>query len=196
MRKAYCIFILCLSGTLALAQNVATVNGKPIEHKEFMWFYKKNHPGNGNISYADLMAYLELYVNFKLKVLEAREMGLDKDTAYVKEVKNYETALRGQKHLSKDKPEYRYIMNEYGDAVLMFNISEMKIWNRAQNDENQLRSFHDKNRALYQGKPFEEVKGQVISDYQLSLEKDWVIELKKKYPVKVNTEQVKKMAKP
>ena len=196
MRKVYFILILCLSGTLAFAQNVAIVNGKPIEHKEFMWFYKKNHPGNAAISYEDLMAYLELYVDFKMKVLEAREAGLDQDTAYLAEVKNYENALRGQKRLQKDKPEYRYIMNEYRDAVLMFNISEMKIWDNAQNGDSQLRAFYEKNKNLYPGRTFEDARTQLVVHYQDSLEKEWLEQLRRKYPVKINQEQLKKMAKP
>ncbi|MGF1922883.1 MAG: hypothetical protein ACQUHE_01795, partial [Bacteroidia bacterium] len=57
---------------LAFAQNVASVNGKSISSKEFMWVYKKNHGGVTNASYADLSAYLNLYINFKLKVIDAR----------------------------------------------------------------------------------------------------------------------------
>jgi len=38
-------------------------------------------------------------------------------------------------------------------------------------------------------KPLNEVKGYVVADYQESLEKQWIAELKKKYPVSVN-EQV------
>jgi peptidyl-prolyl cis-trans isomerase SurA len=33
---------------------------------------------------------------------------------------------------------------------------------------------------------FAEAKGLVINDYQAELEKEWVAELKKKYPVRVN----------
>jgi peptidyl-prolyl cis-trans isomerase SurA len=38
-------------------------------------------------------------------------------------------------------------------------------------------------------KPLNEVKGYVVADYQESLEKDWIADLKKKYPVTIN-EQV------
>ena len=33
---------------------------------------------------------------------------------------------------------------------------------------------------------FADAKGQVINDYQAELEKAWLVELKKKYPVAVN----------
>lgn len=195
MRKVCCVVVLLLFIAGAFAQNVAVVNGKPISNKEFMWFYKKNHAGNANATYKDLEAYLRLYINFKLKVLDAKEWGLDKDTAYVKEVKNYETALRTQKRISKTNVEYSFIINEYKEAVLMFNISEIKIWERAQNDENQLRDFYDKNKNAYLQGSFDEVRGKVISDYQQKLENEWIETLRKRFFVKVNQDELKKLAK-
>lgn len=194
MRKVYCSIIISLFITSAFAQNVAVVNGKSISNKEFMWVYKKNHAGGRNATPEDLEAYLNLYINFKLKVLEAKEMGLDKDTAYLAEVKNYEHALHMQKKVLKTKPEYLFIMNEYKDAVLMFNASEIKVWNQAQNDENQLRIFYDKNKSVYLQSSFDEVRGQVVTDYQQELENEWIKTLRKKYPVKINQEEIRKLA--
>ena len=42
---------------------------------------------------------------------------------------------------------------------------------------------------------FAEAKGLVISDYQNELEKRWVIELKKKYPVKINEAVLQQISK-
>ncbi|MDX2196986.1 MAG: peptidylprolyl isomerase [Cytophagales bacterium] len=44
-------------------------------------------------------------------------------------------------------------------------------------------------------KSFEEARGQVISDYQAQLEEDWVNELRQKYPVVINEENLKKIIK-
>ena len=167
MRKIYCVAIFCLFGTVGFAQNVAIVNGKAIQSKEFIWTYKKNHRGIANVSYEDLIAYLHLYINFKLKVLDAMELKLDKDTSYLAEVKKYETALQAQRRLSEKSAEYTFVMNEYKEAVLMFNISELKIWNKAQDGE-----------------------------AQLKLEQEWINALRNKYTIKVNQQQIKKMAKP
>ena len=78
VRKVCSISILSLLCFTAAAQNVASVNGKSISSKEFMWVYKKNHSGVTTAQHKDLAAYLDLYINFKLKVLDARGMGLEK----------------------------------------------------------------------------------------------------------------------
>ena len=44
-------------------------------------------------------------------------------------------------------------------------------------------------------KTFTEARGDVISDFQDSIDKKWIAELKKKYPVKVNEEVLKSIAK-
>ncbi|SHF71002.1 hypothetical protein [Pedobacter caeni] len=195
MRKTYCIIIFSLTFASAFAQNVASINGKPVGSKEFMWVYQKNHYGAGNAAFKELEDYLNLYLNFKLKVLDAIEMGFDKDTAYLTEIKNYEAALRSRKKISNSKATYSMIMNEYRNAVLMFNISEIKVWDKSQSDENQLRDFYEKNKGFYKESSFEDVKGKVITDYQEVLEKEWVDTLRKKYPVKIYQEELRKLAK-
>ncbi|NQX42739.1 hypothetical protein SAMN05421820_11217 [Pedobacter steynii] len=195
MRKTYCIIIFSLTFAGAFAQNVASINGKPVGSKEFMWVYKKNHSGVANAAFKELEDYLNLYLNFKLKVLDAIEMGFDKDTAYLTEIKNYEAALRTRKKISNTKATYSMVLNEYKNAVLMFNISELKVWDKAQNDEDQLRSFYERNKLFYKDGSFEELKGKIINDYQDVLEREWVVALRKKYPVKVYEAELRKLAK-
>lgn len=160
-----------------------------------MWVYKKNHSGVTSAAHKDLADYLDLYINFKLKVIDAKGMGLDTDTAYKAEINGYEHALKTQKKTSPKNKEYDFIMNEYREGVLMFNVSEIKIWSKIQDNEDQLRAFYVKNSAKYD-KDFEESKGQVIADYQHELEKEWIKLLKAKYTVKINDDELKKLAKP
>lgn len=195
VRKTLFICLLTLFTFQIFAQNVAVVNGMAISSKEFMWLYKKNHAGVSHPKFQDLLFYLELYINFKLKVADARAMKLDADTSYKAEIESYETALKNQKKISPKSVEYNYILNEYREGVLMFNISEQKIWSKVRNNEFELIDYFEKNRAKYEHKPYEEVKGQVISDYQQILENDWINDLKKKYAVKVNQDELKKLTK-
>lgn len=160
-----------------------------------MWVYKKNHSGSSNASLADLESYLNLYLHFKLKALDARSQGLQNDTDYLTEVKNYEQALLSQKKMTKNKKEYELIMAEYKDAVLMFTLSENKIWKKSQNDLEALSGFYQKNLANYSSKSFDEVKSVVISDYQKYLEDQWIAQLLEKHKVEVNHAELKKLAK-
>lgn len=195
MRKVCSVSILSLLYFVASGQNVASVNGKPISSKEFMWVYKKNHSGVTNASLKDLSEYLDLYINLKLKVIDAKGLGLDVDTAYKAEINGYENALKSQKKAFSKNKEYDYIMNEYREGVLMFNVSEIKVWSKVQYNEHELKDFYTKNMAKYD-QPFDESKGQIITDYQQQLEKEWIKSLKSKYIVKINDEELKKLAKP
>ncbi len=160
-----------------------------------MWVYKKNHGGVTNVSYADLSSYLNLYINFKLKVLDARSMGLDTDTAYKAEINGYENALKAQRKTSPKNLEYAFIMNEYREGVLMFNISEKKVWSKAWDDESKLREFYTTNLSNYGNKSFDDVRGQVIADYQQNLENEWIKLLRTKYTVKINDDELRQLAK-
>jgi len=195
VKKACLALIFTVAGNLLHAQNVASINGNPINSKEFLWVYKKNHAGERQLDYKDLSAYLELYVNFKLKVAEAKALGLDTDEAYKQEIAGYEEALKSQNKIPVSSPEYGYIMNEYREGVLMFNVCEQKIWSKAQDDEEQIKAYFDTNAKKYEGKQFSEVRGQVIGDYQQQLENDWISSLRSKYKIKVNQSELKKLTK-
>ncbi len=194
VRKAYCLFVLSLVYNISTAQNVATINGKALSSKEFIWTYKKSHNGNISSDYENLKAYLNLYINFKLKVLDAREMGLDKNPTYLEEIKTYEDALVTHKKATSSGKDFNYLINEYREGVLMFNVSEEKIWNKAQEDEQAISEFYTNNKQNY-NKPLAEIRGHVVADYQQALEEKWLKSLKDKYQVKVNESELKKLAK-
>jgi hypothetical protein len=135
VKSAYCLFIFSLLCSKTFAQNVAVISNKPLSSKEFMWAYKKSHNGSTTADYDNLLSYLNLYINFKLKVLDARDMGLDKSNTYQEELKTYESTLASHKKPGLSNKDYDYLLNEYREGVLMFNVSEQKIWSKAQDDE-------------------------------------------------------------
>lgn len=194
VRKVYCLFVFSLLCSSLFAQSIAFINSKPISSKEFMWAYKKSHNGSITANYNDLLAYLNLYINFKLKVLDAREMGLDKDTNYQEEIKSYNDALEAHRKVIRSDKDRDYLLNEYKEGVLIFNVSELKIWDKAQGDEQGLTAFYNENKQNY-NKPINEVKGDVIADYQQKLEESWLKNLREKYTIKINENELKKLAK-
>jgi len=195
VKKACLVLFFTVTGSLLFAQNVATINGNPINSKEFLWVYKKNHAGETIRNHKDLEAYLDLYVNFKLKVAEAKALGLDTIEDYKQEIAGYEEALKTQKKVAVNSQEYAYIMNEYREGVLMFNVCEQKIWGKVQEDDEVLKTYFATNASKYEGKKFEEIRGQIVGDYQQQIETDWINSLRSKYKIKINQAELKKLAK-
>ncbi len=95
------LFITMASGILLgslnlMAQNndpvLLTVDGQKITLAEFEAVYKKNNR-NEVVDREDLEIYLELYINFRLKVREAEELGLDTIRKFIEELKGYQKQL-------------------------------------------------------------------------------------------------------
>lgn len=70
-----------------------TIAGKNITISEFMSIYQKNNPKGGSIDKKNLDEYIDLYINFKLKVKQAEDMGLDTLTSFRNELKGYRDQL-------------------------------------------------------------------------------------------------------
>jgi peptidyl-prolyl cis-trans isomerase SurA len=72
-----------------------TVNKKPVTAAEFTYLYKKNHQNpTEDYTRAKIEEYMNLYMNFKLKVEEARHRGMDTTEAFKKEFNQYKEELR------------------------------------------------------------------------------------------------------
>lgn len=69
-----------------------TINGDDVTLSEFESIYKKNN-ANAALDQQSLEEYLELFVNFKLKVKEAEKQGLDTVGSFRKELTGYRAQL-------------------------------------------------------------------------------------------------------
>lgn len=69
------------------------VAGEDITKGEFLKVYYKNSKRDKEIDQKSLDEYLQLYINFKLKVAEATELGLDTTKAFIKELSGYRAQL-------------------------------------------------------------------------------------------------------
>lgn len=82
-------------GLFAQAENdpvIMTINGNPVTKSEFEYIYNKNNSAN-SIDKKTLDEYVDLFVNFKLKVEEAKAQGIDTTAAFVKEYNGYRAQL-------------------------------------------------------------------------------------------------------
>ncbi|WP_276367301.1 peptidylprolyl isomerase [Chryseolinea sp. H1M3-3] len=72
-----------------------TVNKKPVTVEEFIYLYKKNHQDPGkDFTQEKINEYLALFINFKLKVEEAKRRRLDTTQVFLKEFNGYKDELR------------------------------------------------------------------------------------------------------
>lgn len=96
IRSVFCIVFLFL-GIQSYAQNqddpvLLTIDNDPVTKSEFEAIFRKNNR-DSIITRADLDEYVELFINFKLKVKAAEEMGMDTIPQFTRELKGYRDQL-------------------------------------------------------------------------------------------------------
>ncbi len=70
-----------------------TIGDEKITTKAFMDVFTKNNIQNEAIDVKSLEEYLDLYINFKLKVKEAEALKLDTNKAFIQELDGYRKQL-------------------------------------------------------------------------------------------------------
>lgn len=99
MKNIFKIFaIILLSSSFSFAQNskspiILKIDNQGYSLEEFMYVYTKNNTQNQNIDKKSLEEYLDLYVNFRLKVKEAESQGLDTLSSFLEELNGYRAQL-------------------------------------------------------------------------------------------------------
>ena len=86
----YSIFIANI--VFSQTETLMTIGNKKIPKQEFIRIYKKNNTNSiNNIKSVD--DYLQLFENFKLKVIEAENQKLDTNKSFIKELEGYRKQL-------------------------------------------------------------------------------------------------------
>ena len=96
-------------------------------------------------------------------------------------------------NLENENQEYRFIIKEYREGLLLFNLMQENIWTLKKEDSINLNEFFNKNKKNY--KSFEEDKGEVIVDYQNFQESVWLENLRNKHNIFVNKKVLKRLKK-
>lgn len=100
------VIIMLFVAIIANAQKkndvIMTIDGNPVLTKEFIRVYEKNLDLVQDQSQKSVDGYLDLFIDYKLKVAAAYEQGLHKKPDYVKEFSKYEEQL-SRNYLYEDK---------------------------------------------------------------------------------------------
>ncbi len=65
-----------------------TIDGEPVYTAEFLYIYNKNN-SDSIVEHKTMDEYLDMFINYKLKVHEAKQLGLDTDESFRKELQGY-----------------------------------------------------------------------------------------------------------
>lgn len=123
MKKIVLIFLLLSNFNFLYAQNILKIGNKNISLSEFEnIFYKNNY--NDTIDKKYLDEYIELFINFKLKVFEAESLYMDTVSTFVKELDGYQEQLA--KPYLRNKEFDDYMIKEAYDRML-FDVKASHI---------------------------------------------------------------------
>ncbi len=228
-------------------QMLFSIVGKPTTVAEFIHYVQANQTNTSMAPGAYMKQLYDVFVEDKMMLAE-------------------------EEKLQREHPEFRNILTEYREGILLFEIMEKEVWNKASEDTTGQRKFYEAHKTNYQAgdrleariftatdktfiedviakvnhgdsltnadlkkfksiqpfrlyerkdskvidkiswtaglqpldldgqfylvevkrlvspgvKSFNEARSHVISDYQDYLEKTWLVELRKKFPVKMN----------
>jgi len=168
------IFVLLLGVTLnADSQNrknpvLMTIGDQDITVEEFMTVYQKNNVEGEVLDKKTLEEYLELYINFKLKVKEAEEMGMDTAQSFKNELKGYRDQLAKpyfvdeemNKHLLEEA--YQRMQSDVRASHILISLDQFAP--PADTLEAYNRLMEIRKRIVNDGEDFNEVAAEVSDD--------------------------------
>ncbi|MFV0470548.1 MAG: peptidylprolyl isomerase [Paludibacteraceae bacterium] len=116
-------FLLFLVSALVAQQKeptLMTINGKKVPLSEFEYIYNKNN-SNNILDKKSLTEYVDLFVNFKLKVEEALTQQLDTLPSFISELATY------QKQLAEPYLQDTVALNQLADEAYYRTKNEVEV---------------------------------------------------------------------
>jgi len=141
---------------------------------------------NKTISIQEFINYLERFngIELNMPITPFLETQFD---LFVKDfLMKYEFS-----NLENKYPDYKTLLSEYHQGMILFEMNNNKVWNLALKDTTGLELFYETIKGDYLDedgnyKPLELVHSIVLNKYQNKLETEWLLELRERYPVWVN----------
>ncbi|MGB4329022.1 MAG: hypothetical protein WBJ36_09085, partial [Tenuifilum sp.] len=139
MKKVFRVAIITagvLAGQIAYAQKqgsetLLTINNTPISADEFISLYIKNTKATGaKIDKSTLDDYLNLFINFKLKVQAARDAGIDTLYSFRNEYNGYVDQLAQSYLIDQEtldgltREAYQRMLEEVSASHILISIPE------------------------------------------------------------------------
>lgn len=146
--------------TLNASETLLKIDDEPVSSREFLYIYEKNNiDQQADYSVESLENYLKLFVNYKLKVKQAKDLGLDKKQALKDEYEGYRRQLL-ESQIQKETLE-PLVEQEYQRSLRDIGMSHIFIDVATENGKEKIKEAHD---ALLKGRSFEEVAEKYSED--------------------------------
>ena len=106
------------------AQEIVKIGNTSVSTSDFKAMYEKNNKSNGKTLTPE--EYLQLFVNFKLKVIEAENLKMDEEPAFVNELSGYREQLI-KPYLINDDINKSFIEESYANMQYDIRASHILI---------------------------------------------------------------------
>ncbi|MBM3403954.1 MAG: peptidylprolyl isomerase [Bacteroidetes bacterium] len=163
-----CLFVSCLLSAQKPDDPVLmTIAGKTVTTSEFMNVYRKNNVKGTVIDKKTLEEYLDLYINFRLKVKQAEDLGLDTLPSFSKELKGYREQL-ARPYMSDEETTNQLLREAY--ERMKYDLRASHVFIKLKSDaspEDTLAAYKkiaDARERIIKGEPFEKVVMEVSED--------------------------------
>ena len=143
-----------------------SIDDQPVYTSEFMRVYQKNLDILTDESQKDMDNYLDLFVNYKLKVQQARDLGYDTLPSYIKELGTYKTQLM-EPYLRDDSVVDGLVLEAYERSLHEISASHILVMVNQNMPNDTLTAYKKINEArakITAGASFEEVAKQYSED--------------------------------
>ncbi len=175
MKKFTLILLLVFFSTLIFAQNedvLLTIGDKKVSKEEFSYIYKKNN--SDNLNEQSLDEYLELFKNFKLKVVEAESLKMDTSSSFINELSGYRNQL-AKPYLIENVKIEEFVKEAYNrnKTEIKLDIIFIKLSKNATPKDSTVayeKAMKIKERIL-KGESFEKVASETSDDRQVAKNK-------------------------
>ena len=141
-----------------------------------------------NLKFIDFATFLEDNQR-KTSITPYQKLISDRYKSFIK----YNALEVYKNNLESENSDYKFVIKEYREGLLLFNLMQDKIWTVRDSDSTKLKMFFSENKNKYTS--FEEDRGKVIGDFQQYQEKLWINSLKSKHKLTINKRTVKRLKK-
>ena len=141
-----------------------------------------------NLKFIDFATFLEDNQR-KTSVTPYQKLISDQYKSFIK----YNALEVYKNNLESENSDYKYVIKEYREGLLLFNLMQDKIWTVRDSDSTKLKRYFDDNKNKYSS--FEDERGKVIGDFQQYQEEIWINSLKSKHKLTINKRAVKRLKK-